>query len=96
MAAVSAAMQVQRGRRSGVGGKMQINSRGVATLGVQVRSDGSQWGALVGIVPLFNLGLGMVLDAIAERRGKGAGGEQQEQQQMGQHLPQMEHHVGVQ
>lgn len=95
MAAVSAAVQVQRGRRSGVGGKLQLNSRGVATLGVQVRSDGPQWGALVGLVPLFNLGWDMLSNALAERRG-GAGqeAEQQEQQQQipssGEQLPQVE------
>eukprot|EP00775_Hariotina_reticulata_P003525 gene3525-3794_t len=55
IAAVSAAVQLQRGRRSAVGGKVQLNNRGAATVGVQVRSDGSQWLSLVGLVPLVNL-----------------------------------------
>lgn len=89
MAAVSTAVQIQRGRRKGIGGKLQLNSRGIATLGVQVRSDGPQWGALVGLVPLFNLGWDMLSNALADRRegGQQKGDEEQQQQQMGQHLP---------
>lgn len=90
MAAVSAAVQVRRGRRSGVGGKLQLNSRGIATLGVQIRSDGSQWGALVGLIPVFNLGWDMLSNALAERRGEQGQGSEEQQQQMGQHLPQKE------
>lgn len=77
MAALSAAMQVQRGRKSGVGGKLQVNSRGVATLGLQVRSDGAQWWGLVGLIPLFNLGVEMLMSAL----GKGGAEYEQRQQQ---------------
>jgi hypothetical protein len=79
MGALSAAMQVQRGRRSGVGGKLQLNSRGIASLGLQVRSDGPQWWGLVGLVPLFNLGWDMLAGLLAG--GAAAAGEFEEQQQ---------------
>ncbi|KAF6261120.1 hypothetical protein COO60DRAFT_810130 [Scenedesmus sp. NREL 46B-D3] len=84
MAALSAAMQVQRGRRSGVGGKLQLNSRGVASLGLQVRSDGPQWWGLVGLVPLFNLGWEMVASVLAGGGGAAGGAEYEEQQQQQQ------------
>jgi hypothetical protein len=81
MGALSAAMQVQRGRRSGVGGKLQLNSRGIATLGLQVRSDGAQWWGLVGLVPLFNLGWDMLASALGGGGAAAGGGEYEEQQQ---------------
>lgn len=65
--------QVQQGRRSRVGGKVQINSRGVASLAVQLRSDRPRWWGLAGLVPLINLGLDAVRSALARRRGEGGG-----------------------
>jgi len=62
IAAVSAAVQLQQGRRSAVGGKVQLNNRGAATVGLQVRSDGCQWLGLLGMVPLVNLGVGVLMN----------------------------------
>eukprot|EP00879_Flechtneria_rotunda_P021556 GHRR01022719.1.p1 GENE.GHRR01022719.1~~GHRR01022719.1.p1 ORF type:complete len:141 (+),score=42.77 GHRR01022719.1:942-1364(+) len=72
LAAVSAALQVQQGRRSGIGGKVQLNSRGIATMGLQVRSDGSQLWGLVGFIPLINLGWDALGRALAGGRGDGS------------------------
>lgn len=83
--------QVQQGRRSRMGGKVQINSRGVASLAVQLRSDQPQWWGLAGLIPLINLGWGAVRSALARHNGDAGGGleeageagwEEQQQQYM--------------
>lgn len=89
--------QVQQGRRGRVGGKVQVNSRGVASLALQLRSDRPQWWGLAGLVPLVSLGWQTVTSALARRRGEGqggpdgqdgeAGGAWDEQHQQQQYMP---------
>jgi hypothetical protein len=66
--------QVQRGRRGRVAGKLQVNTRGVASVGLQLRSDAPQWWGLAGLIPLVNLGLDALRSAAAGLRGGGNGG----------------------
>lgn len=90
---------MQQGRRSRVGGKLQVNSRGVASLALQLRSDRPQWWGLAGLVPLVNLGLDAVRYALSTRRrgeeegqqdgkAEGASWDEQQQQQQ-QYMPEL-------
>ena len=87
---------MQQGRRSRMGGKVQVNSRGVASLALQLRSDRPQWWGLAGLFPLVNLGWDALRSTLARRAGQadggyGEGGEQEagweEQQQ--QFMPEL-------
>lgn len=88
-------VQVQQGKRSRIGGKLQVNSRGVASLALQLRSDRPQWWGLAGLVPLVNLGLDALRYALSRRRGeKGQEGGQAEgaswdEQQQQQYMPEL-------
>jgi hypothetical protein len=74
MAAAAAAMQLQRGRRSRAGGKLQLNSRGVASVGLQLRADRPEWWGLAGLTPLLVLGWDALRAAAARVRGGGSAG----------------------
>jgi hypothetical protein len=74
---------------------MQVNSRGVASLALQLRSDRPQWWGLVGLVPLLNLGWQTLQSKLSGRRGEGDAGEvdgaegawDEQQQQQQQYMP---------
>jgi hypothetical protein len=72
-----------------------VNSRGVASLALQLRSDRPQWWGLAGLVPLVNLGWEAVRGALARRRGEGGQGQeggadrQWDEQQQQQYMPEL-------
>ncbi len=80
LGAVSAALQAQHSRRAGVAGRVQINSRGVASFGLQLRSEEPRWWGAAGLVPLGNLAAGWLGALLASRgnarrdQGQAAGG----------------------
>jgi hypothetical protein len=89
-------LQVQQGKRSRIGGKLQVNSRGVASLALQLRSDRPQWWGLAGLVPLVNLGLDALRYALSARRrgeegqeGGEAEGPSWDEQQQQQYMPEL-------
>eukprot|EP00877_Chromochloris_zofingiensis_P013738 jgi/Chrzof1/8618/Cz03g17170.t1_TOC120[v5.2] len=90
MAAVATSLQVRTGAKSGLGGKLQINNKGHGQLSVHVKSNEHHWWGLVGLVPLFNLAVDMLMSGRSDKKHGGGQQSSSAAGQQGQYVPQVQ------